>query len=112
MKQQTLDLSMEGILDDAFSSQSGTGEEELLRIASKYSLQLSGAQLRTLTICSMIYNQVPDHPNSKALRGIVEKWLEMKQYHGSNLYVMRALDSIALRRFVNENSVKVNVQKQ
>lgn len=107
-----IDVSQEGIIEDAFSQQSGTGEEELLRIATKFSVQMTAQQMRTLMICQMIAEREPNHRNAKMLTNITSRWLEMKQYHGSMLYVMRALDSIALRRFVNENSVKVNVQKQ
>lgn len=104
--------SAEDIFGGLFgASASGTGEEELLRIASKYSLQLSGRQVQCL-IKLRLHAELAEAPTKKTLDSFIEKWLEWQQYHGSMAYIMRALDSVALRKFINENTFKVAVNKQ
>lgn len=105
-------LSTEELFSGLFgASASGTGEEELLRIAAKYSLQLSGRQIRCLIKLNMLADQIPNTPTSLALHSLITHWLEHKQHHNSGMYVMAALDSIALRRFITTEAFKVNVQK-
>ena len=41
----------------------------------------------------------------------VDRWLELKQYNNSDAFVMKALEFISLRKFLNENSLKVNIDK-
>lgn len=103
--------------EDLFSglfgaSASGTGEEELLRIASRYSLQITARQVRCLIKLRMHMEKAGEQRSSVILRSLIEKWLDYQQYHGSMAYIMRALDSVALRKFINENTFKVAVNKQ
>lgn len=103
---------MEESFEEIFgASASGTGEEELLKIAARFSRQLTARQMRCI-IKLKAHMQLAGDKTRRTLEAIVSEFLELKQYHNSNLYVMRALDSVALRRFINENSVKINVQKQ
>jgi len=107
-------------LEDAFanlfkSSTSGTGEEELLRIASRYSLQLSAHQIRLLLFLEQKAWHMADSEKfpqtSKRLRNFVQRYLELKQHNQSDIFVMKALEFISLRKFLNENSLKVNIEK-
>lgn len=112
------DIQQKPDVENAFTNlfggiASGTGEEELLRIAARFSRQISARQMRCLVRLTMAAEAAPKDSKTKAqLMAIVEHWLEYKQYHNSNLYVMRALDSISLRKYINDSSFKVNVQKQ
>lgn len=117
-------------LEDAFgklfkSSVSGTGEEELLRIASDYALQINAKQIK----CLLYLVHWADKMNEigakqtkpelksyyfwqgKTLGEFVYKWLDWKKHNNSDVFVMRALDSISLRKFINENTLKVNIEK-
>lgn len=116
-------------LEDAFSklfksSTSGTGEEELLRIASNYSLQMTAKQIRCLLFLehrAKMYGELARAETSALkikykfiadyLHEFVYRWLELKQHNNSDVFVMRALDSISLRKFINENTLKVNIEK-
>lgn len=117
-------------LEDAFSnlfksSVSGTGEEELLRIASNYSLQITAPQIKILlylehkaetfdlayTYAKTTQLQAKYRFIANYLRMFVRRWLELKQHNNSDIFVMRALDSISLRKFINENTLKVNIEK-
>lgn len=102
-------------LEDAFgslfkTSTSGTGEEELLRIASTYSRQITARMIKALAYLHWL----SDHTNEKQKRLIqnfINHWLEYKQFNNSDKFVMRALDSISLRKFIGENAFKVNIEK-
>lgn len=102
-------------LEDAFqslfkTSASGTGEEELLRIASTFSMQISTRQMKALLWLEWASgNETPER--QKQIQRFIDRWLYLKQFNGSDLFVMRALDSISLRKFIGENSFKVNIEK-
>lgn len=105
-------------LEDTFqglfsSSASGSGEEELLRIASKFSLQVTAKQIRCLLFLldTADYYQDRQPKTALRLRGFVTRYLEQKQYNNSDVFVMKALEFISLRKFLNENSFKVDIQK-
>lgn len=106
-------------LEDAFgdlfkTSKSGTGEEELLRIASQFSLQVTARQMRCLVY--LMHRAERSEARGWAqeaylLRLFVQKWLEYKQNNNSDVFVMKALEHISLRHYINENSFKVNIEK-
>lgn len=103
-------------LEDAFSklfksSVSASGEEELLRIASTYSRQISSSQIKLLLYLEM-RSRTMSEINKEKISNFVTRWLELKQYNNSAAFVMRALESISLRKFINENSMKVNIDKK
>lgn len=103
-------------LEDAFQglfkdSSSGSGEEELLRIASRYSLQLSAAQCRALLYLQDKASTLKDENKKIRLNNFVENWLKFRQYCGSEMFITKALETISLRRYLNESSFKVNVEK-
>lgn len=45
------------------------------------------------------------------LQTFVSRWLILKQNNNSDLFVMKALEHISLRKFINENTMKVNIEK-
>lgn len=102
-------------LEDSFqklfsSSASGTGEEELLRIASTFSMQITTRQMKALLYLEWAsISLAPER--RKQIAQFVERWLEFKQHNNSDMFIMRALDSISLRKFVGENAFKVNIEK-
>lgn len=93
------------------SSASGTGEEELLRIASKFSKQVSMRQIRKLIILKVVAPNFSNETVRQGLKDVVDIWIEYKQYHQSNGYVMAALDAISLRKFINDQTMKINLNK-
>jgi len=102
-------------LEDSFqnlfrTSVSGSGEEELLRIASNFSLQLSAEQIRCICFIQNFAIRTGGEVE-KALGLFVAKWLELKQNNNSDLFVMKALEFISLRKFLLEGAFKVNLNK-
>jgi len=108
-------VNLESAFADLFkSSTSGSGEEELLRIASTYSRQLNKKQMRLLLFMEWKANKLEVVGNtleSMRLRYFVQRWLELLQFNNSDIFVMKALEHISLRHFLNENSIKVSVEK-
>jgi len=112
--------SQNGLLADKFQQLLGSGggageDEKLLELASSFSVQISGAQLRVLmslyTFSDVLeLNGKPEQ--AKLVRSFIKKYLELKKYHGSDFYVMRALDSISLRKFMSQTPIGVDVIKK
>lgn len=108
--------NLEAIGSDFFSSSvSGTGEEELLRIASKFSLQLSANQIKIISYLEYIAYLCEEkelYTQQKQLIQFSENYKLMKQHNNSEAFVMRALDSISLRKLINENTLKIDIAKK
>jgi hypothetical protein len=105
------ELNLEEKFQDLFrTSVSATGEEELLRIASTYSRQLTAQQIRLILLLEYLVFDLPER-SAKKIQHFVHRWLELKQYNNSDAFVMKALEFISLRKFLNENSFKVDIQK-
>jgi len=106
---------VEDLFQNLFSSSvSGGGEEELLKIASSYALQLSAAQIRALLRLEMHSRNFLRRGKKEIaenLHNFVTRWIELKRNNNSDAFVMRALDAISLRRLIGENAVKVDIQK-
>jgi len=124
-QETNLDVNLEDAFGQLFkSSTSGTGEEELLRIASDYALQIKASQFRLLLYLehkASSFELAASYASKKHkaqyeyaaryLHNFVFRWLELKKHNNSDVFVMRALDSISLRKFINENTLKVNIEK-
>lgn len=103
--------NLEAVFQDMFQQGgNGTGDEELLKIASNYSRQMSSRQIKGLAMLRFITKFAPDWI-APSLDEFVKSWIEMKQWNNSAMFVMRALDSISLKKFLGENAIKVNVEK-
>jgi len=125
LTEETPDVNLEDAFSKLFkSSVSGTGEEELLRIASNYSLQITAKQIKCLQYIeyrAKMFEALAKAETSalrkkyifiaEHLHDFVKRWLELKEHNNSDVFVMRALDSISLRKFINENTLKVNIEK-
>jgi len=114
VQQTNLEDAFQGLFGNLLS---GTGEEELLRLASSYSLQFTSKQIRLLLYLQFVadYHEIAttgDKTITPRLRNFITEYKSLKQYNNSDIYVMRALESIALRKFINENSIRVNVEKK
>lgn len=108
----TTPLDLSEAFSHLFEQTTGTGEEELLRIASNYSLQLTGSQIKRLLLLLVIATfKDPGDKEFLRIESFIDKWLELKQHNNSDLFVMKALEFISLKKFLGENSIKVNVEK-
>ena len=92
----------------------GTDEADLLRIASEFSLQLTGDQIKGLLMIDILafYCEkagLVDRVNQ--LRSFIKNYLEFKSKNNSYKFILSAMREISLSRFINENTTKVNVEK-
>lgn len=100
------------------SGGSGGEDEKMLELAAKYSVQLSAQQIRILLAINFIADMHEMRATdlslgyAKVLRSFLKKYIEYKQYHASDFFVSRAIENLSLRRFINSDAFKVNVQKQ
>lgn len=114
-QEKPTDANLEDAWQSLFSGgATGTGEEELLKIASNYALQLSAKQIRALLRLELEAIDLDNKGRAveaKKIRHFVTNWILYKRNNNSEMFVMRALDAISLRRFIGENAFKVDIQK-
>jgi len=96
------------------SSSMGGDDEKLLELASSFSVQLSASQIRILLALNMFGDilELEGNRGSLVIRNFIKKFIELKKFHGSDFFVMRALDSVSLRRFMQEKPIGVDVIKK
>jgi len=110
-------VNIEDVMGNFLSGESGVGgDEELLKVASQYALVLKGKQIKVLLWLKVkieLYKLGNEMEKKRAvvLETYVKQYIEWKSYHNAQNFIMRALDNISLRRFINENSLKVNIDK-
>lgn len=107
--------NLEEVFSDLFKGgTTGTGEEELLRLASKYSMQLYAVQIKCLLFLDYMKAQCL-YFNFKLeytiLDNFIKKWLEWKEYNNSANFILRIIGDISMRRFLTEQSFKVDIKK-
>jgi hypothetical protein len=108
----SIDLTAENSFSKLFEgAQSASGDQELLKVAADFASQYSGEQMKILCFIHGLVSARPDSNFAKKISPVLAKYVEYKRNHDSAMYVMAALDSIALRKFVNENTMKVNIMK-
>jgi len=104
--------NLEQAFNDLFKGgTTSTGEEELLRVASKYSMQMTAQQIKALLYLQHWADQTKIETDKKIINNFIAKWLELKEYNNSAGFIMRVIDFISLRRFLTEQSFKVDIQK-
>jgi hypothetical protein len=103
-------INFDEFFKNIFEQAAGTGDEELLKIAANYSRQITVGQMRAITFLKWLASFASETLKTRLL-DFVENWLELKRFNNSDIFVMRALESISLRKFLGENAIKVNVEK-
>lgn len=95
------------------NSASGSGEEELLRVASDYALQLTAEQIKILLYVEGVALgvQTASPWRHARLMGFIHRYLDLKKHNQSDIFIMASLREISLRRYLNEGSFKVNIDK-
>lgn len=109
-KDENISEELETELEEA-----GTEEEGLLRVASKYSIQLSGYQLKVLIFIDYVADVIEKKgfiDEAERLRNMKRRYLELKQYNRSDMYIVKILEYISLKNFLGENAIKVNIEKK
>lgn len=112
LNEEKKDVSMADIMD-SFNQSSSGGEEEILRIASNYALQINPIQIRTLMMLKMLaitYNK-KNQALCYQIEEFIKQYLEMKHFHESGAFIMRVIDSLSVKRLITQDTAKVNVMK-
>lgn len=95
------------------NSTSAGGEEEMLRIASEFSLQLDADQIRAILWLEMFAKKLSRLlPEEGAwLANWASEWRKLKKNNHSDQFMVAIMDRISLRKYFNENTFKVNIDK-
>ncbi len=113
--EQQKDENIEKAFNDLFkSSTSGSGEEELLRIVSDFSLQLTSPQIRALLWLKVKAKRLRARGKTDealVLDTFVDEWVRYKKNNFSDVFMMRAVESLSLKKFIGQNAIKVDVMK-
>lgn len=108
-------VNIEEAFNDLFKgASSASGDEELLRIVSDFSLQLSSSQIRALIWLktkAITLQSLGRKTEAQMLVTVIEDWVKYKKNNFSDVFMMRAVESISLRKFIGNNSFKVDVMK-
>jgi len=112
--EETTDQEMDmSTIANMFAQASGSPDEEMLRIASNYALQMNPGQIYTvmkLKAFAEDYKHInPQLP--ERIEMFVSKWLEIKHFHESGNFILRTIDSLSLKRIIPSDATKVNVMK-
>ena len=109
MDNEIKDTGIEEGIQNLFGT-SGVGDELLLKIAANYSTQLNIKQIKIILYLEALSKVLPEK-EGKILKDFIERWIELKQFNNSAPYIMKALYSISLKKFIGENAFKVNIEK-
>lgn len=105
-----IDEKLKGLFS---SSSSADGSEEILKAAANFALQLPAIQIQALLRIEDIALEFrSDEQFSLRLTNFVKRWIELKRYNNSAMFVQRALDSISLKKFIQSGQFDVGIQKK
>lgn len=92
---------------------SATGEEEMLRIASEFALQLDADQIRAILFVENMGRRLKQilPEEGQFLLDWAREWKRLKKNNHSDQFINAIMGSISLRKFFNENTFKVNIEK-
>lgn len=100
-------------LMDAFSHSAGSGDEEMLRIAQDYALQIRPDQIYCLMNLKMFALDYGSY--NKTMKTTIElfikDYLEMKHYHESGFFIRQIIADLSLKRIIPADATKINVMK-
>jgi len=105
--------NIEEVFNELFKGgTTSTGEEEILKTASKYSMQLSAGQIKLLLyINDCAYRIGIETKDGERLMKFIKMWLEWKQYNNSASFIDRIMSHLSLKRFIGENAFRVDIKK-
>lgn len=115
MEEVNTNLASKGNVSDIFSafSHSTGGDDEMLRIASQYALQITPEQIDTLTrlrCFALDYEQYNPQMKIK-IELFIKEYLEIKHYHESGGFIGRIIEALSVKRLIPTDAVKFNVMK-
>jgi len=106
------DLFQEDIMGNAFEGSSVDGDAQLLEVASKHTLQLTGQQIKAILYVDHIFELGNfEEKEKRAWENFKKNYITYTSHNNSQPFIQQVLGHISLRRFINENTLKVSVDK-
>jgi len=98
----------------AMTAGSNGGDEEILKIASDYALQITPAQISCLLKLKMFaIDNISKYPEiTVKVDHFTREYLTMKKFHESGMFIRTIIADLSLKKIVPNDAVKVNVMKQ
>lgn len=104
--------SLEDIaLNSLFKEEKKNNEAEIVDIAQKYSLQLNIRQIKAILYLNYIKNDLKNNDKAK-IEEFIKKYIELKIHNASASFIIKILENIALKKFINEDTFKININKK
>lgn len=105
-----IDEKLKGLFS---GSSSADGSEEVLKVAANFALQLPATQIQALLHLEDIALEFrSDEAFSMRISNFVKRWIELRRYNNSAMFVQRVLDSISLKKFIQSGQFDVGIQKK
>lgn len=91
---------------------SASSDEETLRMVAQYSLQISPRQQMTINRMQVtaMDERVP-LAKRNTITQFLSDWMETKRYHDTMPFIVGTVDSLSLRKFWSNDSMKGNITK-
>jgi len=117
------DVFQEDMLGGAFDAGGVDADAQLLEIASEHTLQLNGEQIKAILYIDHIFSSGEimwrEEPEKLAAWGLQKQiWEKMKKdyikytrFNDSKNFMAALVESVAYRKLLNENTLKVNIGK-
>jgi len=99
-------------LMSTFMEPVGSSDKEILDTVARYSLQISPEQHLVINRLQLLCldERVPEKVK-RALESFIPQYQEMKRYHDTLPFIGRTIESLSLKRFLDQQSIKGNVTK-
>ena len=93
-------------------SQGVDGDAQLLEVASKHTLQLNAEQIKAILYLNYLKDIYLTNEKEKvALNEFIKTYVQYTSHNSSQGFITEILGAISFRRFINENTLKINVGK-
>lgn len=108
MEEDSKTQTLADYFDQVFAP--GSGEEDMLNTATKYTLRLSPAQIKCLSFLNFAKNEIENGKNKQAIEEFIDKYLQFKQYCNSQNFILRIFDFHSLRHYIG-SGLNIDVKK-
>lgn len=97
----------------AFSQSSGGGDEEILKIASEYALQVGPRQIQTimrLKMFALTYAKINENLTF-VIESFIQEYLKVKHFHESGMFIRGVIGDLSLKKIIPPDAIRMNVMK-
>jgi len=115
------DVFQEDMLGGAFESGGVDADAQLLEIASEHTLQLNGDQIKRILYIDHVFeggmnifegeNLLRWQSQKRIWENMKKDYIKYTRFNDSKNFIATLVESVAYRKLLNENTLKVNIGK-